>query len=474
MFSKLGLKKIFLLFVILVSCITVVSGIVSFFTSGKAIMDLSDIGRRGVGELSQMNSVVKSFASLHSNVLATAAESDADSRTLRVEVVDGYVKEASDQFKKCQKCRNLEAKYSSYFELWAKTKGDFLSKNNASGALQFVVQKMVPVAEGLLDDIDKTLGQTNTSFVNDAEAQIVQSKKVRQILLFSILGTSFVLITLGLYFRSLVVRSLDRVAGDLQRSTSETSQVAEHLSSSSEQLTSASGRQASSAQQTTASLHELSSMVQANSKSATEASEIAGKGVQVALSGGQEISGLIERMKHISESSRKIEEIIEVIDDISFQTNLLALNASVEAARAGEQGRGFAVVADAVRSLAQRSADSAKEISGLIHAIVQQIEEGRKTADSSGEALKKIIESIDKMNLLTKEMATSSVEQAQGVRQLEDAMNEIDTNIQSNVTVSGAVAASADKLMSQADRLNTETVSLNRLINGSLSLKKTA
>lgn len=171
-------------------------------------------------------------------------------------------------------------------------------------------------------------------------------------------------------------------------------------------------------------------------------------------------------MRLISQDSKKIEEIIHVIDDIAFQTNLLALNAAVEAARAGEQGKGFAVVAEAVRALAQRSASAAKEINGLIKESVERTEQGSSIADNSGQVLTRIVSSVNKVVTLNKEIAQASNEQSQGISQISKAMNQLDQASQSNAASSEEIAATAGEIEHRAAELQSQVRILSAEVLG--------
>ncbi|WP_413586831.1 methyl-accepting chemotaxis protein [Bdellovibrio sp. HCB274] len=243
-----------------------------------------------------------------------------------------------------------------------------------------------------------------------------------------------------------------------------------NLSGSSSALSSASTESAASLEETVASLEELSSMIKLNADNAKLASELSQVSKGSAEEGSREIASLMKSMQDIVNSSKKIEDIITVIDDIAFQTNLLALNAAVEAARAGEQGKGFAVVADAVRALAQRSATSAKEISFLISESVNQIEQGQKVADSSYEVLKKIVDSVNKVAGLNNEIASASVEQSTGVSQITQAMNQLDQATQTNASSSETISEAASSLNDSTEGL-TDTISSLENLTG---LKKAA
>lgn len=207
-------------------------------------------------------------------------------------------------------------------------------------------------------------------------------------------------------------------------------------------------------------------MVKLNSDHAKEANTLSRKSLDLAQTGEEEIRNLLAAMGNMEKSSKKIEEIINVIDDIAFQTNLLALNAAVEAARAGEQGRGFAVVADAVRSLAGRSAIAAKDINQLIKENVEMTESGVKIANTSGSTLKQIVESAKKVSDLNAEISAASQEQANGIEQISKAMNHLDQAIQSNASSSSEVASSAKEMSLQSDALTDMVGELKLFVEG--------
>ncbi|MBO9668223.1 MAG: chemotaxis protein [Bdellovibrio sp.] len=244
------------------------------------------------------------------------------------------------------------------------------------------------------------------------------------------------------------------------------STASHQIASASEELAQAATEQASSLEEAVAALEEMNTMVTTNATSARKASKLADETRQAALKGEGEIRTLTTSMQEISADSKRIEEIIDVIDDIAFQTNLLALNAAVEAARAGEQGKGFAVVAEAVRTLAQRSSLAAKDISQLIKGSVEKV--SRKTAevDQSAAVLKSIVESAKQVAVMNSEIAVACEEQASGIGQISKAMNQIDQVTQVNAATSEEAAAAAQELSAQSDSMNNTVGVLVLTVNG--------
>ena len=185
----------------------------------------------------------------------------------------------------------------------------------------------------------------------------------------------------------------------------------------------------------------------------------------VAVQGGDVVAEVVATMKGINDSSRKISDIIGVIDGIAFQTNILALNAAVEAARAGEQGRGFAVVASEVRSLAQRSAEAAKEIKTLIHASVERVEQGTALVDKAGTTMTEVVSAIRRVTDIVGEISAASSEQSAGVAQVGEAVTQMDQATQQNAALVEQSAAAADSLKTQAQQL-VDAVAVFRLLPG--------
>ncbi len=211
--------------------------------------------------------------------------------------------------------------------------------------------------------------------------------------------------------------------------------------------------QASALQQTAASMEQLGSTVRQNADNAQQANQLALNASNVATQGGVVVAQVVETMRGIHDASRRIADIIGVIDGIAFQTNILALNAAVEAARAGEQGRGFAVVAGEVRNLAQRSADAAKEIKGLIGASVERVEQGSQLVDKAGGTMEEVVTAIRRVTDIMGEISAASKEQASGVAQVGEAITQMDQTTQQNAALVEQSAAAAASLQTQAGEL---------------------
>ena len=234
-------------------------------------------------------------------------------------------------------------------------------------------------------------------------------------------------------------------------------------------LSSRTEEQASSLEETASSMEELTGTVRLNSENANQANTLASEASTVAMEGGHIIAKVMDTMSSINESARKISDIIGVIDGIAFQTNILALNAAVEAARAGEQGRGFAVVASEVRTLAQRSANAAKDIKELISDSVSKIENGNVLVNQSGETMDKVVTSIKRVNDIMSEIAAASSEQATGIDEVGKAITQMDEVTQQNAALVEQAAAAAESLQSQAVQL-TERVASFKMHDGQAAL----
>ena len=277
---------------------------------------------------------------------------------------------------------------------------------------------------------------------------------------------------IGFFFSRSLARLFGRISDELYQSANEVSSASTQISTASQQLSSGASEAASSLEETVASLEELSSMVKQNAEHARSASTLSAQSQSSAANGEEELHKLVIAVGEIAQGSKKIEEIINVIDDIAFQTNLLALNAAVEAARAGEQGKGFAVVAEAVRALAQRSASAAKDITTLIKESVEKAENGAKIADRSGVVLKEIVEGVRKVASLNAEISSGSQEQSTGLGQISQAMNQLDQATQGNAASAEEVAATSEQMAAQATSMHTLVADLRMLVNGTTEVQR--
>jgi methyl-accepting chemotaxis protein len=223
--------------------------------------------------------------------------------------------------------------------------------------------------------------------------------------------------------------------------------------------------QASALQQTAATMEELNVTVRSNADNARQANQLALGAASAANDGGAAVGRVVDTMRGIQASSKKIVDIIGVIDGIAFQTNILALNAAVEAARAGEQGRGFAVVAAEVRTLAQRSASAAREIKTLIGHSVAQVEQGTTLVDQAGHSMQHIVAAIQRVSDIVGEISSAAVEQSSGVSQVGEAVSQMDQATQQNAALVEEGAAAAESLKQQA-RMLVEAVAVFKLRGG--------
>jgi methyl-accepting chemotaxis protein len=267
--------------------------------------------------------------------------------------------------------------------------------------------------------------------------------------------------------------SLSQVVSNVRTNANSVAMASSEIAQGNNDLSARTEQQASALEETSASMEELNSTVQANADNARQANQLAVSASTVAVQGGDVVAEVVTTMKDINDSSKKIADIIGVIDGIAFQTNILALNAAVEAARAGEQGRGFAVVASEVRNLAQRSAEAAKEIKGLIHASVERVELGTTLVDRAGATMTEVVASIRRVTDIVAEISAASNEQSLGVSQVGEAITQMDQATQQNAALVEESAAAADSLKVQAQQL-VQAVAVFRLAPGSDGLTDTA
>ncbi|MET3108550.1 methyl-accepting chemotaxis protein [Oxalobacteraceae bacterium GrIS 2.11] len=256
--------------------------------------------------------------------------------------------------------------------------------------------------------------------------------------------------------------SLKNIVGQVRSGTETISTATQQIASGNMDLSSRTEQQASALEETASSMEELTSTVKQNADNARQANNLAASASNIAIRGSAVVSQVVETMGSINDSSKKIVDIIGVIDGIAFQTNILALNAAVEAARAGEQGRGFAVVASEVRNLAQRSASAAKEIKTLIGDSVDKVNAGTQLVDQAGNTMQEIVESIRRVTDIMTEISLASSEQSAGIDQINQAITQMDDVTQQNAALVEEAASAAQSLQDQAQDLN-QVVSVFKL-----------
>jgi methyl-accepting chemotaxis protein len=247
--------------------------------------------------------------------------------------------------------------------------------------------------------------------------------------------------------------SLSRVVSNVRNNSEAVASASQQIAQGNQDLSQRTEQQASALQETAASMEQLGSTVKQNADSAKQANQLALGASTVAIKGGEVVGQAVNTMKGINDASKKIADIIGVIDGIAFQTNILALNAAVEAARAGEQGRGFAVVASEVRNLAGRSAEAAKEIKSLITASVERVEQGTALVDQAGVTMTEVVNSIKRVTDIMGEISAASTEQSSGVAQVGQAVSQMDHATQQNAALVEESAAAAESLRNQAQQL---------------------
>jgi methyl-accepting chemotaxis protein len=280
---------------------------------------------------------------------------------------------------------------------------------------------------------------------------------------------------------ALTMEQLKRTVGGIVESAKSTAAGTQQIATGNADLSQRTEEQASSLEETASAMEELTSTVKQNAENAKQANQLAIGASEVAVKGGQVVSEVVGTMSSINESSKKIVDIISVIDGIAFQTNILALNAAVEAARAGEQGRGFAVVATEVRNLAQRSAAAAKEIKALIGDSVDKVGAGTKLVDAAGKTMEEIVQAVKRVTDIMGEITAASQEQSTGIEQVNKAIAQMDEVTQQNAALVEEAAAAAESLQEQAQNLQLAVAVFNlgnsakpRLASGSGEIVKLA
>ncbi|UYL07691.1 methyl-accepting chemotaxis protein [Bdellovibrio sp. SKB1291214] len=474
--GKLSLsQKMTAIFVLLSAGILAVSviGLVNIKEIGKVVTLITDVQFKNVVETmnlkdsfhSQMiyerNYVLFYFnPEKRANNAAQIAKLDESIQALikhHMNIMDPRERKSLDEFSKA---------YNLWLENDKKVQAVMATEKGTEEALRLIstVGRDSRLAgDKALDEI-VSFNHEQLEFEKKSTIQAIQSA------LEIMVTTSLIVIFLGGVLAFTTLRNLSKAINNilslLSNNAAKVQDTASQIASSSDSLSQSSTEQASSLEETVATIEELTAMVKVNADNATQATLLSENTLRSAQQGENKIQALLETMKVIDLDSKKIQEITKVVDDIAFQTNLLALNAAVEAARAGEQGKGFAVVAEAVRTLAARSSEAAKDINSLISSSVQRIQSGYSEAGQSVASLSEIVGSVKKVADLNSEISTATTEQSNGIIQIGKAMNQLDAVTQGNAAASEQAAASSQELAGEAIHLNGVVENLRVVIKG--------
>lgn len=391
-------------------------------------------------------------------ILSSSAE---EMKTLEVEIKETHeeVLVEIEQYRKIADLNGMATieKLTKDYAAWTTLSEEirkFALAGDDAKAISLFEEKGHDLRVNILDILEKAAERNKAHMAENVKAMHEDYEQAHKlIIMISVLAAAFSM-AVAFVVLSRLSKNIKRIIESLSSGSKLVATASHQIASASEELAQASTEQASSLEEAVAALEEMNTMVSNNAMNARKASQLADDTRKTALQGEGEIRNLTASMQEISADSKRIEEIIHVIDDIAFQTNLLALNAAVEAARAGEQGKGFAVVAEAVRSLAQRSSLAAKDISVLIKSSVEKVSHKTSEVDHSASVLKMIVNSAKQVAVMNSEIAVACEDQASGIGQISKAMNQIDQVTQVNAVTSEEAAAAAQELSSQSNSMD--------------------
>ena len=344
---------------------------------------------------------------------------------------------------------------------------DYFEKGDLVGATNYMKKVLAPIRTTRLGPaIEKLLNIETVSAKKSYDTSLHISSLSLTFIVTAILVGLAISLLLGITITRSITKPVSKIVSNLSDSSGQISISSTQLSASSQEIANGAQEQAASIEETTSSMEELSSMVKQNLGSTRQASLLAEKATEASQNGFDKMSEMLVAMNGISKSTEDIKNVISVIDDISFQTNMLALNAAVEAARAGEAGMGFAVVADEVKNLANRSSESAKETAAMIKDTLKNVEAGMTLSKNLSEIFKDILTNSKKVMEMNREVETASGQQDEGISQVNKALIQLDTVVQTNASSAEETASAAEELQGQVSNLDEIVNTLYTIVTG--------
>lgn len=472
-----GMKGKLIVFSIIVSVIFVIFGAFSYYLNSKTINDYQHVARVNFPRAVMLHYMSSSVKDLVRQSIRLGLLDRGDK--VETEKIENAMKSAMNYYEKYnrryQEIPFVEGERELYDLMnngWKDVQQlslealDKYKQNTDENLITFLNFKYRKTYQKYFEDFDNLFKFQELESESWDKRSADTAQTGARIMFAAVVFFFVTALAVGVYFAVDTSRRVEKAVKDVSSVAVQVESTSGQISAASQDVSSGAQSSASRLQETVAAVEELSSIVKTNANHASAAAQLSTQSAGIAQDGEREIRGLILAMTEIAESSKRIEEIINVIDDIAFQTNLLALNAAVEAARAGEQGKGFAVVAEAVRSLAQRSSSAAKDISQLIHTSVEKTDRGALSADRSGEVLKKIVDSIQKMNTLNNEISAASQQQSDGISQISQALNDIDHATQKNASSSEELSSTSEAMNAQSQELKTIVHHLALYVSG--------